>query len=156
MEDREDFAVERKSEAPAPNKPRCYYFQTSGCSKKDCFFVHDHRVTARPPVCSFWEHGHCRFEQDCVYFHDDGSDKDVRGSFDNIPKVPQAKGGPGRGVRRSDTRSWPKSAADDEGWLTRSRKEKVVPPPAPPAADAWDDAAPSNRFAALEATDPDL
>ena len=130
-------------------KPRCYYFQSGRCSKKDCFFIHDHRTTARPPVCSFWEQGKCTFENNCVYFHDDGNDKDVRGSLDRIPKPGQAAAASATRAgttRRSDARSWRKDATDEDGWITKQpRKHKPAPPtlptppPQPPREDAWTD-----------------
>lgn len=61
-------------------RPRCYYFQTTGCDNPDCFFVHDNLEVARPPVCHFHEKGgRCRNADRCKFFHDNGDGQDTRG-----------------------------------------------------------------------------
>jgi hypothetical protein len=97
-------------------RPRCWYFQShpKGCSREDCFFCHDYNIVARPPVCTYWDRGTCRFSDDCVFFHDKGNDVDVRGDWSTIP-LP-------KNVHKTDTpndkekKCGPKSTED--GWDT--------------------------------------
>lgn len=57
---------------------RCYYYQKGSCTKPNCTFVHDMLVKSRPPSCSNWENGNCRYENSCKFFHGCGEDQDVR------------------------------------------------------------------------------
>lgn len=70
---------------------RCWYYQNSpdGCTHENCVFVHDRKEPARPPLCAYWvaeRRGGCRFGARCTFFHDDGTDRDVRGTWADIPR----------------------------------------------------------------------
>ena len=107
---------------------RCWYYQNSpdGCTHENCVFVHDRKEPARPPLCAYWvaeRRGGCRFGARCTFFHDDGTDRDVRGTWADIPR--------------------PFKPAQ---W----RKKEPAPPIAAPAAALPPPAKDENPFAALE------
>lgn len=86
---------------------RCYYFQQGRCRQSQgCPFVHDFAVTARPPVCVYWEaSGECRYGERCQFFHD----------LESQPEAPAA--GSGGGERSSAPRPLrsPRASRID-GW----------------------------------------
>lgn len=103
---------------------RCWYFQTGTCRAEDgcCPFVHDNKFKARPPECIFFINGHCRYDNKCMFFHDNGKmmNEDVRGDT-NIPTMEVCTEEKRNKVPTEDVNGW-------RSGRRRNRVREVKPP----------------------------
>jgi hypothetical protein len=85
-------------------RPRCYYYQKGSCTKQNCTFMHDNLVKARPPMCTNWENGNCRYENSCKFYHGCSDEQDIRDlpPVENKNQSQKIKGPSSMNWRRSE------------------------------------------------------